>query len=234
MLPTRSSLTHLAKVAYITKNASAHYTRVCVASAKSQSLITRLFHTTKETALPDRFPRLRKWNQSVAEVRIRFLVKGIRSAHHKSLIRKKRVINSNFVCMDVVTGGRDCPINSNKHTLQLNSRRIFSFCGVKRKKWWRFDSPFCPSTSQKWILCMLRNSVVVFALSRTNKNFHIQRPLSYVKLEASVIIYQKIGTVLLLSASYHKKSHALLKCTLTSLKVGCVMNCYIPSVPSGW
>jgi hypothetical protein len=26
---------------------------------------------------------------------------------------------SNFVCMDVVTGGRDCPINSNKHTLQL-------------------------------------------------------------------------------------------------------------------
>jgi len=27
---------------------------------------------------------------------------------------------SNFVCMDVVTGGRDCPINSKKHTLQLN------------------------------------------------------------------------------------------------------------------
>jgi hypothetical protein len=26
---------------------------------------------------------------------------------------------SNFVCMDVVTGGRNCPINSNKHTLQL-------------------------------------------------------------------------------------------------------------------
>jgi hypothetical protein len=22
--------------------------------------------------------------------------------------------------MDVVTGGRDCPINTNKHTLQLN------------------------------------------------------------------------------------------------------------------
>jgi hypothetical protein len=23
--------------------------------------------------------------------------------------------------MDVVTGGRDCPINTNKHTLQLNA-----------------------------------------------------------------------------------------------------------------
>jgi hypothetical protein len=27
--------------------------------------------------------------------------------------------------MDVVTGGRDCPTNSNKHTLQLNLLTVF-------------------------------------------------------------------------------------------------------------
>jgi len=48
-------------------------------------------------------------------------------AYIKSAIKKKNNVKtlllfchfSNFVCMDVVTGGRDCPINSNKHTLQL-------------------------------------------------------------------------------------------------------------------
>jgi hypothetical protein len=46
---------------------------------------------------------------------------------YSSAIKKKNNVSpsliichiSNFVCMDVVTGGRDCPINSNKHTLQL-------------------------------------------------------------------------------------------------------------------
>jgi len=28
--------------------------------------------------------------------------------------------------MDVVTGGRDCPINSNKHTLQLKKKKAIS------------------------------------------------------------------------------------------------------------
>jgi hypothetical protein len=35
----------------------------------------------------------------------------------------KQIVNLtryNFEYMDVVTGGRDCPTNSNKHTLQLN------------------------------------------------------------------------------------------------------------------
>jgi hypothetical protein len=33
----------------------------------------------------------------------------------------ERLPKSSF--MDVVTGGRDCPINSNKHTLQLNTSK---------------------------------------------------------------------------------------------------------------
>ena len=30
--------------------------------------------------------------------------------------------------MDVITGGRDCPINSNKHTLQLKKERPLFLC----------------------------------------------------------------------------------------------------------
>jgi hypothetical protein len=43
------------------------------------------------------------------------------SAHKKYILLNKFY---NFECMDVVTGGRDCPANSNKHTLQLN--QLFS------------------------------------------------------------------------------------------------------------
>jgi hypothetical protein len=32
--------------------------------------------------------------------------------------------------MDVVTGGRDCPINTNKHTLQLKAAKEAKICNM--------------------------------------------------------------------------------------------------------
>jgi hypothetical protein len=106
-------------------------------------------------------------------------------AQSKQIFREKihQMRLCKFECMDVVTGGRKCPINSNKHNMQL----VF---GVKIQE----IGGFKIFTNFKFYMSNILGSKLVYELFPDYNIFHVDFLTSKSQLKEFMFVHKTLAT----------------------------------------
>lgn len=164
MLPTKKLFNAFSESSLYLQVRQRSLTVECMASAKSQRLIIpRPFHhpyTTRDFYTTDRFPRLRKWNQSVSDP-----ISGTDSLT-QWFANDTLCAHTQIIAYSHIPEGE---------VIYAAAKLLFH--GVKTKKWWCLDSLLHPTA---WRLenfatrsvCSKTLTISFCAASRTNKIFH--------------------------------------------------------------